>query len=73
MKTSHKPIDGFKPFEFTITFETEAEANEFWHRLNCSVANIKRTSDQSGYDYTIDKSNNKLFNDFNKIYKPRKK
>lgn len=77
METRFKKIDGsFAPFEFTITFEHENEANEFWHRLNCSASNIERTSVHSGYEYYDDEeesSNIKLFNDFSKIYKPKVK
>lgn len=76
METRFKKLNEFTPFEFTITFETETEANEFWHRLNCSVSNILKTADQSGYEFPdveAKSGNQKLFNDFNKIYKPRKK
>lgn len=74
METRFKKLNVFTPFEFTITFESEAEANEFWHRLNCSVSNILKTADQSGYEFpdVEDKSGNqKLFDDFSKIYKPK--
>lgn len=76
MQTKFKKLDNvFTPFEFTITFETEAEANEFWHRLNCSGSNIQRTSISSRYEHIDDEddSNQKLFNNFNKIYKPKTK
>ena len=76
METRFKKLNGFTPFEFTITFETEAEAKEFWHRLNCSVSNILKTAEQHRYECpdVEDKSGNqKLFNDFSKIYKPKVK
>ena len=74
METKFKKLDSvFTPFEFTITFETEAEANEFWHRLNCSESNIKQTSAPSRFEHIDDEDNGnaELFNNFNKIYRPK--
>ena len=74
MKTSHKPIDGFKPFEFTVEFETEAEANNFWHRLNCKASAIEESAKNGEYEYIENDTNNiYLFNGFDKCYRPKDK
>lgn len=73
MKISYKETSQFKPFQFCITFETESECNEFWHRLNCSNDNIKRSAKALGLQTIFnDEAFDQLFKRFDNIYRPEK-
>lgn len=60
----------FKPFTIEITFESESEANNFWHRMN--VANEVIAMHNDGYEFLED-DNSELWENMNDYYRPKAK
>lgn len=60
----------FKPFTVEITFESESEANNFWHRMN--VANEVIAIHNDGYEFLED-DNSELWENMNDYYRPKAK
>jgi hypothetical protein len=58
----------FKPFTVEITFESESEANNFWHRMN--VANEVIAMHNDGYEFLED-DNSELWENIDGYYKPK--
>lgn len=60
--------ENFKPFTVEITFESESEANNFWHRMN--VANEVIAMHNDGYEF-FDDDNSELWEHVDVHYKPK--
>jgi len=58
----------FKPFTVEITFESESEANNFWHRMN--VANEVIAIHNDGYEFLED-DNSELWENLDNYYRPK--
>ena len=50
------PPEAFGPFEIGITFNTIDEVREMWHRLNISMADVKKHSSESHCLYPTESS-----------------
>lgn len=62
----------FKPIKIELTFETEAELNNFWHRMYVSDEIIAKNTDKDSIFMVSDDATD-LFLYIDNIYTPEKR
>lgn len=70
MQIKTKKVENFTPFTVEITFESESEANNFWHRMN--VANEVIAQHNEGYEF-FEADHSELWEHVDVYYKPKPK